>query len=47
VEKYEIYAYVQHVLYAIRVGDPVVVGEPDNPHEQVIEALKNMLGVSS
>jgi hypothetical protein len=47
VEKYEIYAYVQHVLYAIRVGDPVVVGEPDNPHEQVMEALKNMLGVSS
>jgi hypothetical protein len=47
IERYKIYAYVQEVLYAIRVGDPVVVGEPNNPHDQVMEALKNMLGASS
>ena len=47
IERYKIYAYVQHVLYAIRVGDPIVVGEPNNPHDQVMEALKNMLGASS
>jgi len=47
IERYKIYAYVQEVLYAIRVGDPVVVGEPNNPHEQVMEELENMLGASS
>jgi hypothetical protein len=47
VEKYEIYVHVQEVLYAIRVGDPIVVGEPNNPHEQVMKALENMLGASS